>query len=497
MVLLGGFLVRGHRIKVVSWVNAVDSGGTAKWVLPEQAGMPVDTVVAGGQVVSPNGVRAGSVAIDDGEIVAVGDERDLPEAGERVDASGLLVLPGIVDVHVHVDDMFSIDTYETATSAAALGGVTTYIDFAWQAWEGDLSLWDEPGTLMAGIDRKQRKAEDAVIDYGLHGAITREDPAVLDELDAVVDRGVTSIKLFTAYEFGLSYGFMERVFEAVADVDAVTVLHTEEGSVCDARTERFQAEGKGDPSYYPQSRPDYAEAMAVDSALGLAQEHDAKYYGIHTTSRVAADVIDDYREDGSLVRAETCTHYTTLDDSVFAEQGNLPMIAPPIRTPDDNDAMFEYLGSGTLDVVSTDHCGYTEESKVGVPWWDSKFGANALQTSLPVFHDEAVNERGFSYPFLVDKMAAAPAKIFGLPRKGTLEPGTDADICLFDPTKSYTIDPADNASKADFSIYEGREVTGMPVGTMVRGEWVARDGEVVGDPGHGTFLARDRPNWAP
>lgn len=459
--------------------------------------MPVDTIVAGGSVVSPTGVRDASVAVDGEEIVAVGDEEELPHADERVDASGLLVFPGIIDVHVHIDDMFSIDTYETATSAAALGGVTTYIDFAWQAWEGDLSLWDEPSTLSEGIDRKLRKAEDAVIDYSLHGAITREDPAVFEELDAVVDRGVSSIKLFTAYEFGLSYGFMEQVFEHVADLDAVTVLHTEEGSVCDTRTARFQAEGNGDPEYYPESRPDYAEAMAVDSALRLAQAHDAKYYGIHTTSRVAADVIDTYREDGSLVRGETCTHYTTLDDSVFEEQGNLPMIAPPIRTPDDNDAMFESLADGTLDVVSTDHCGYTEESKVGVPWWDSKFGANALQTSLPVFHDEAVNERGFSYPFLVEVMCSNPATVFGMPAKGTLEPGTDADLVVFDPDQAYTIDAEDNASKADFSIYDGREVTGMPVSTMVRGEWVMAHGNVTGDPGYGEFVERNRPDWTP
>jgi dihydropyrimidinase len=457
--------------------------------------MPVDTVVTGGRVVSPTGIREASVAVDDGEIVSVGREDSLPTAEERVDADGLLVMPGVIDVHVHIDDMFSIDTYETATAAGALGGVTTYIDFAWQPWEGDFSIFDEAGPLSEGIESKKAKGEGAYIDYGLHGVITREDPAVFDEIESVVDEGVTSIKLFTAYEFGLSYGFMERAFEAIADVDAFAIMHTEEASVCDERTERLQAEGRGDPPSYPESRPDHAEAAALDTALRLAQAQDAKYYGLHTTSRVAAEVIERFREDGSRVRGETCTHYTTLDDSVFEEQGNLPMLAPPIRKPDDNEAMFEHLRDGTLDVVSTDHCGYTEESKVDVPWWDSKFGANALQTSLPVFHDEAVNERGFSYPFLVQVMCTNPARTFGMPWKGTLEPGTDADLILFDPDREYTIDPADNASKADFSIYEGREVQGMPVRTMVRGEWVAVDGEIVGDSGHGEFVERDRPDW--
>jgi len=196
-----------------------------------------------------------------------------------------------------------------------------------------------------------------------------------------------------------------------------------------------------------------------------------------------------------MVRAETCTHYTTLDDSIFAELGHLPMIAPPIRKPDDNEAMFEHLERGTLDVVSTDHCGYTEESKQVENWWDSKFGANALQTSLPVFHDEAVNERGYSYPFLVRAMCTNPARVFGLSSKGTLEPGTDADVLVFDPDASDTIDAADNASVADFSIYEGREVTGRVEKTFVRGELVADDGEIVGEPGHGQFVERDLPDW--
>ena len=460
--------------------------------------MSVDTVIQGGTVVTADDTIEASVAIDEGEIVAVGSRAAMPDAENSVDASGLLVMPGVVDPHVHVDDMFSVDSYETATAAAALGGTTTYIDFAWQAWVGELSIFDAEGTLLEGIERKREKGESALVDYGLHGAITRETQGVLDELPDVLNAGVTSIKMFTAYEHGLSNGFMNRVFKRLADLDGVAVLHTEDPSVCDDLTERFQEEGKGDPEWYPRSRPDYAEAMAAEDAVRMATEAGCRYYGIHTSCRKSAAVLADFREQygSDMVRAETCTHYTTLTDDVYEELGNKPMIAPPIREQDDVEAMFEHLKRGSLDVVSTDHCGYRTESKDVENWWESTFGANGLQVSLPVFHDAAVNDRGFSYPFLVRTMSRNPARIFGLSKKGAITPGMDADIVLFDPTETYTVTAADNASEADFSIYEGREVTGRVKKTFSRGELVADDGEIVGTPGHGEFVPREIPNWS-
>ena len=460
--------------------------------------MSVDTVIQGGTVVTADDTIEASVAINEGEIVAVGSRAAMPDAENSVDASGLLVMPGVVDPHVHVDDMFSVDSYETATAAAALGGTTTYIDFAWQAWVGELSIFDAEGTLLEGIERKREKGESALVDYGLHGAITRETQGVLDELPDVLDAGVTSIKMFTAYEHGLSNGFMNRVFKRLADLDGVAVLHTEDPSVCDDLTERFQEEGKGDPEWYPRSRPDYAEAMAAEDAVRMATEAGCRYYGIHTSCRKSAAVLADFREQygSDMVRAETCTHYTTLTDDVYEELGNEPMIAPPIREQDDVEAMFEHLSRGSLDVVSTDHCGYKTESKDVENWWESTFGANGLQVSLPIFHDAAVNDRGFSYPFLVRTMSRNPARIFGLSKKGAITPGMDADIVLFDPTETYTVTAADNASEADFSIYEGREVTGRVKKTFSRGELVADDGEIVGTPGHGEFVPRAIPNWS-
>ncbi|MFB6108386.1 MAG: dihydroorotase family protein [Haloplanus sp.] len=461
--------------------------------------MAVDTLIVGGTVVSPETTRRTSVAIDDGKIVAVGARDALPSASTVIDATDRVVMPGVVDPHAHIDDMFSMDSYESATAAAALGGVTTCIDFGWQAWVGEDSPFDTERPLMDGVDRKRAKIDDAIVDVGLHGGITREDPAVLDELDAAVDAGVTSFKMYSTYEMGVSYGFMERVFERLSDLGAVAVVHTEDDSVCETRTARLQEQERGDPTDYPEARPDYAEAMAASDAVRLATEHGCKYYGFHTTSEAAATELARYREryGPELVRAETCTHYTALDESVYAERGNLAMLAPPIRPASDREALVDHLRRGTLDVVSSDHCGYTRERKATENWWDSAFGANGLQTELPVLHDELVVRRGLSYPLLVRLKCSTPARLFGFPNKGTLDPGTDADVVLLDPTTTETVTADDNASVADFTLFEGREVTGTVETVLVRGEPVVRDGDLVGSPGHGSFVDREIPTWDP
>lgn len=458
--------------------------------------MVVETVIAGGHIVTADTVRNASVAIDDGTIVSIGAEDELPDAHHRIDATDQLVLPGVVDPHVHIDEVPEnrAGTYESETGAAALGGVTTILDFAWQGT--DRSLTNENSDLRDGIEHKKAKADQAYVDYGLHGVLHRDDLETAAQIGPAIDAGVTSFKMFlSTYEVGVDTGLLDRAFRRIADRNAVAVVHTEDPAVCNAQLDRLQEAEKGDAIYYPESRPDYAEAMGAAAALRLADEAGVKYYGVHTSCRKAAEEIERYRRDGSRIRAETCTHYTALDDSVYEEQGTLPMIAPPIRTADDRDAMFDHLEKGTLSVVSTDHAVYHREFKDVENWWNSPYGANSIQWSLPVFHQAAVVERGYPYPFLVRVMCTNPAETFGLPQKGTLGPGTDADIVIFDPDESQTITADRNASNATFSIYEGHEVTGAVTQTFVRGQLVVDDGELVGRAGTGTFVERDRPQW--
>jgi dihydropyrimidinase len=455
----------------------------------------LDTLVTGGTVVTATATFDAAVAIRDGRIVGVGDPESFPAADRRIDVEGNLVMPGVVDPHVHVAGYNSRDSYATATAAAAAGGVTTVVNFAWQGWrDGD---WGA-GTLQEAIDRHRADA-DPLVDYGLHAVITRETEAVLDELPELVASGVTSVKMFTTDDaVRLSNGFVGDVFDRLADLGAVGMVHTEDHSVCERRTAAVRDDDEPNATgTYPRSRPDYAEAMAAESALRTAVAADAKYYGVHTTSEAAADVIAAFREDGSTVRAETCTHYTVLDESAYERLGNRVLMAPPLRTPADREALFERLRDGTLSVVSTDHVPLRASEKEDAAWWDSPMGVNSLQTSLPVFFDEAVTERGHSLPFLVRCMCREPARTFGLPRKGRLEPGADADLVVFDPDATRTITADRNHSSADYSVYEGREVTGRVKQTFVRGRLVADDGDIVADPGHGQFRPREVPDWRP
>lgn len=459
--------------------------------------MAVDTVITNGKLVTSSGLQSGSLAINGETIAAVGNRESLPSGRRTVDATGQLIMPGIVDVHAHIDEVPEnrAGTYRAETRAAARGGVTTIIDFAWQG--GDRRIPDNNKTLLDGIRNKQKKGKrDSFVDFGVHGVLHRESEETLEELEPAVEAGVTSFKMFMSnYPVGVTNGFIDRALERIAELDAVAVLHTEDPSVCDARTERLKREGRGSPDQYPLSRPDYTESMGADDALQMATDKDIKYYGLHTTCEKAADVIESYQEDGSRIRAETCTHYTTLDDSVYEELGTYPQIAPPIRKESDIEAMFDHLAGGALSGVSTDHSVYHQEYKDVENWWESPFGANSLQVSLPVFHDEAVNRRGYSYQFLVNMMSTNPAQSFGMPNKGTLTPGTDADIVVFDPDKQYTITASDNESNSTFSIYEGREVTGRVESTFVRGTLVWDGDDLVAEPGVGKFLERDIPNW--
>lgn len=455
--------------------------------------MSIDTLVAGGRLVSPMGIHEGSIGIDEGEIVAVGHEGSMPDATTRIDAAGRLVLPGLVDPHVHIDEVAEnqVGTMESETAAAALGGVTTVLDFSWQG-----GTEADDAALRHGIESKRERAAHSYVDFGLHAVLHRESDESLSAIPAAIDAGVTSFKVFmSTYPWGVSNGFIHRAFEAIAGADAVVCAHTEDPAVCSERIDRMKQADKGAAADFPDSRPDYAEAMAAEDAARMAREIGVQYYGVHTTCRKAAEVLRWLREDGSLIRAETCTQYTALTRAIHEEQGHLPMIAPPLRTQDDVDAMFEALTDSTLSVVSTDHIAYSRESKETDNWWDAPYGANSLQYSLPVFHHEAVGKRGFSYPALVRVMATNPARTFGLPNKGTLKPGTDADLVVFDPEKTETLNAEGIASKSGFSIYDGKEVTGCVTHTLVRGEPIVVDGQLVGTPGTGRFVPRICPDW--
>jgi dihydropyrimidinase len=452
--------------------------------------MSIDAIVSGGTVVKPDGMVETSIGIDDGVIVALGEPDDLPNATRVIDASGKLVFPGIIDPHVHVDPQRRPGDFRTETAAAALGGITTVLDFAWQG--GSRQSTDEAVSLLDGVEYKRDVASDSVVDYGFHGAIWREDRGVFDELEDVIDRGVTSFKMFTTKT---PLGFIDPVLEALARLDAVALFHAEEPTICDRRIDDLKRRGESDPARMADARPSYAEAIATDNVLRLASRHDAKVYCVHVSSKDAVDTFASYRGDGSRMRAETCTHYVKYDKAIYEEFGTLAAIKPPFRSERDVEALFERLKRDELSIVSSDHVSYGTQQKADSVWWDTVYGIPGLQWSFPVFYDEAVNNRGFSPTFVARAMSRNPARTFGIPGKGDVEIGYDADLVVFDPDERYEISSAANRSGSDLTIYEGLEVEGRVAETIVRGEQVASDGEITVDPGHGNYVHRDIPAW--
>lgn len=451
-----------------------------------------DLLISGGTVVTPEESFEADVAVTDGTITGVGDETTFGSPTRRVDATGKVVVPGVVDPHVHINGPNSIEEYATGSAAAAVGGVTTVVTFAWQ------TRADLPGaaSIPEAIERQRTAGADSRVDFGLHAVVTDEQLDG-DEADAALAAGVPTFKLFTAYDFGVSNGGLEHALEVVGARDGVALVHTEDASVCEHRTEDLKAAESGDPGHYPASRPIHAEAMAADDAIRLARAAGCRYYGMHTSGGQSAAAIAAHVDDGSRVRAETCTHYLTLDESVYdaSSMGTVATMAPPLREPSDADALAEALGRDILRVVSTDHVAFTREQKTVANWWDGEFGVNGLQWSLPVLHDAVVVNGPLTRSDLVRLTATNPAATFGFPQKGSLTPGTDADIVVFDPEATQTVDAAQNHSAADYSIYDGRTVQGRVDKTFVRGELVAEDGAPTATEGHGEYVARTPPTW--
>jgi dihydropyrimidinase len=452
------------------------------------------TLIKNGTVVTATDQYRGDVLVEDEKITTIGTTLEM-EADKIVDASGKYVLPGGIDVHTHLDMPFggttSSDDFESGTRAAAFGGTTSVVDFAIQ-YRGQ--------TLHHAWEAWMKKAEGkAIVDYGFHMIVTDLNDQTEREMDALVRQGVTSFKLFMAYPgvFMLDDASIFRALLRTGHNGGTICMHAENGGVIDVLVQKALAEGKTAPKYHALTRPARAEAEATHRAIALAEMADVPIYIVHLSSAEALEMVTDARDRGLPAFAETCPQYLFLSYDNYEEpgfDGAKYVMSPPLREKAKQAHLWRGLAFNDLQCISTDHCPFCmkEQKELGTNDF-SKIpnGAPGIETRMSLVYDGGVREGRITLNRFVELTSASPAKIFGLfPRKGTIAPGSDADIVVFDPNRTVTLSARTLHMSVDYSPYEGRQVTGAADTVLSRGRAVIEDGKFVGRPGAGSFLKR-------
>jgi dihydropyrimidinase len=452
-------------------------------------------LIQNGTVVNADSTARADVLIEAGIIKEVRPGIPANSVQTVVDATGLLLLPGGIDAHTHLDMPFggtnSADDFLTGTRAAAIGGTTTIVDFAIQA----------RGTKMrTALDTWWKKAEGkACIDYGLHMIVTDLDDAGLEDMDDMVREGVASFKLFMAYPNLLMVddATIFRAMRQTAKNGALICMHAENGSVIDVIVQQALAEGKTAPIYHALTRPTRAEAEAVHRAIALAEMAGVPVYIVHLSSEDALNQVREARDRGLPAFAETCPQYLLLSLEDVADkgwEGAKYVFTPPLREKRNQPKLWEGLRKDNLQVVSTDHCPFCFEDQKALGKDDfTKIpnGGPGIENRLQLLHHHGVGLGNLTLQRFVELVSTAPARIFGMyPKKGVLAVGSDADIVLWDPTAAHTISAATHHMRVDYSMFEGFKVRGNARDVYSRGELIVSKGEFIGKPGRGQYLRR-------
>jgi len=460
-----------------------------------------------------------SIIIKNGTIITTEDEinADILIEGEKVkeigfnlvvgdalvvDAAGMYVMPGGIDMHTHLDlpffGTFCSDDFYTGQKAAAFGGTTSHIDFVIQPVGG--SLHD-------GLIEWKKKADGkTVIDYGFHMAVTDLRPDVMSEIPSMLDEGITSLKLFLAYKdvFMVDDGTFFNALLTARDHGMLIMVHAENGDVLDVLQKKILAEGKTDPKYHADAHPALAEGEATGRAIALAGIADAPLYVVHMTCRESLEQLNLGRKRGLKVMGETCPQYLFLTVEDLAKpgfEGAKYVCSPPVRTKEDQDALWEALVDKQLQVISTDHAPFFFEGGVDGRLPGKEMGVNSfaeipngmpgIEDRLKVIWHHGVNNGRITRSRFVELMSTNPAKIFGLyPRKGEIAIGSDADILIWDPEKESTLSVENHHMNTDYNVYEGMKIKGVPDKVFLRGKLIVDGSNWLGEKGGGQYLHR-------
>ncbi|MDX2643271.1 dihydropyrimidinase [Streptomyces sp. PA03-1a] len=457
-------------------------------------------VIRGGLVVTAAEEVHADVLVEGGRVAALAShDSDAAQgwtasADRVIDATGKYVIPGGVDAHTHMElpfgGTFASDTFETGTRAAAWGGTTTIVDFAVQS-VGE--------SLRAGLDTWHAKADaQCAVDYGFHMILSDVNEDTLKEMDILVEEGVTSFKLFMAYP-GVFYsddGKILRAMQRGADNGGLIMMHAENGIAIDVLVEQALAAGKTDPRYHGEVRHALLEAEATHRAVRLAQVAGSPLYVVHVSAQQAVEQIALARDEGLNVFGETCPQYLFLSTDNLAEpdfEGAKYVCSTPLRPKEHQAVLWRALRTNDLQVVSTDHCPFCFVGQKELGRGDfSKIpnGLPGVENRMDLLH-QAVVDGHISRRRWIEIACATPARMFGLyPRKGTIAPGADADIVIYDPDAEQVMSASTHHMNVDYSAYEGRRITGRVDTVLSRGEPVIDGREYVGRAGHGQYTPR-------
>lgn len=460
--------------------------------------LKLDLIIRGGTVVTPSGTQVTDVGIADGKIAAIG--ASLPATATReIDAAGHLVLPGGVDSHCHIEQisgagLMNADTFETATRSAAIGGTTTVVSFAAQ----------HPGQkikqVVADYDALAQKG--AVIDHAYHMIVADTGNGNLsDDIPALIGQGHRSIKVFTTYDKVRQDDKSILDILDVAQRDgALVCFHAENDGLIRNMTEKLLAAGKTAPKFHATSHPREAEIEAIDRMCRFAEFADARIMIFHVSTREGAQIVREARARGVRVQAETCPHYLFMTVDILERDNPARfMCSPPQRTKDDQEALWDALADGTIQCVTSDHAPYRMDASgkfahgTDAPFNRIANGMPGLETRLPLMFNAMVSEGRMGLEAFVDLTATAPARAFGLQDKGQIAVGFDADIAVWDPTRSRTYGANDLNDNVGYNPYEGTTIAGEPITVLSRGRVIVKDGVFVGQPGTGRWLNMKLP----
>lgn len=458
--------------------------------------MAADLIIKNGTVVSLFGVLKTDIAIEGEKISAIGEQGAFTQAARVIDVTGKIVIPGGIDPHTHIEidfmGMASPETWEQATIAAAIGGTTTVLDHAPRK---------ENESILDAVKRQFSRAEKmSAIDYttrGMFVSLTDDIAGIIAGMDEVMAYGIPTFKAFQIYtrqKWFANDWQLYCLLRRAGELGAIVTIHAENCLVGESLQAELVKQGKTDPKYHGVAKPNMVEDMAIYTCIEMAQALGAKVYIVHTSTRDAPAIIGRYRNRGLPVFCETCTHYLWLTEATFnpkLPRGVMYMCSPPLRKQEDVEAMWQGIKRGTVHTVGSDHAPFTMKQKkdnsgtfVSIP-----NGFPGVEPRVSIVFQEGVLKRGLDLSRFVELVSTNAAKIFGLyPKKGVIAPGSDADLIIIDPEKRHSLNAADLHQGTDLSVYEGMEVTGWPITTILRGKVIVENEDFVGKSGCGQFI---------